>query len=89
MVGVIFDRDLFTLINKCDHIQKVEDQLEEMKDIYKEQNQKKKLAKERNILTAQLSRDRKKIEVELLRNRCCDMTVKMNKARNILMKQNP
>ena len=31
---------------------------------------KKRLQKERNVLTAQLSRDRKKLEVELLRKYC-------------------
>jgi hypothetical protein len=31
---------------------------------------KKKLQKERNVLTAQLSRDRKKLELEMLRESC-------------------
>lgn len=43
---------------------------------------KKLLQKERNVLTAQLSRDRKKIEVELLHKKCYDMTQVLNKIRN-------
>jgi hypothetical protein len=41
-----------------------EEELEELKVRFKD---KKQLQRERNILTAQLSRDRKKLEVELLR----------------------
>ena len=63
-IGKIFDKDLFEQISQVDHIRKTEIQLEEMKVTIKD---KKRLQKERNVLTAQLSRDRKKLEVELLR----------------------
>ena len=45
---------------------------------------KKRLQKERNVLTAQLSRDRKKIEVELLREEAINLTTKLNMLRNKL-----
>jgi len=45
---------------------------------------KKRLQKERNVLTAQLSRDRKKIEVELLHKKCYELTQMVNRARNVL-----
>ena len=45
---------------------------------------KKQLQKERNVLTAQLSRDRKKLEVELLHKRCYEMTQLLNRVRNTL-----
>ena len=45
---------------------------------------KKVLQKERNVKTAQLSRDRKKLEVEYLRQDCIDMTKTLNMVRNIL-----
>lgn len=45
---------------------------------------KKVLQKERNVKTAQLSRDRKKLEVEYLRSDCIDMTKTLNMVRNIL-----
>lgn len=44
---------------------------------------KKRLQKERNVLTAQLSRDRKKIEVELLHKKCYDLTQALNRVRNV------
>ena len=47
---------------------------------------KKKLQRERNILTAQLSRDRKKLEVELLRLNCIQAIESLNKVRNTLLK---
>ena len=72
---------MFDTINSVDHITKTERDLEEMKLIIKD---KKRLQKERNVLTAQLSRDRKKLEVELLRQSCHEMATIMNKARNVL-----
>ena len=45
---------------------------------------KKRLQKERNVLTAQLSRDRKKIEIELLREEAVQLTAKVNLLRNKL-----
>lgn len=45
---------------------------------------KKVLQKERNVKTAQLSRDRKKLEVEYLRQGCIDMTKTLNMVRNVL-----
>ena len=46
---------------------------------------KKALQKERNVKTAQLSRDRKKLEVEYLREGCIDMTKTLNMVRNALL----
>ena len=66
-IGKLFDHDLFEKISQVDHIKKTEQHLEEMKVTITD---KKKLQKERNVLTAQLSRDRKKLEVELLRQNC-------------------
>jgi len=45
---------------------------------------KKRLQKERNVLTAQLSRDRKKIEIELLREEAVLLVAKVNMLRNKL-----
>jgi hypothetical protein len=45
---------------------------------------KKRLQKERNVLTAQLSRDRKKLEVELLRKYCYEATQALNMVRNLV-----
>ena len=59
-----------------------EKQLEEMKHNIKD---KKVLQKERNVKTAQLSRDRKKLEVEYLRQGCIDMTKTLNMVRNALV----
>lgn len=63
-IGYLFDQHLFAKINQCEHIVQTEEELEELKVRFKD---KKQLQRERNILTAQLSRDRKKLEVELLR----------------------
>jgi hypothetical protein len=46
---------------------------------------KKRLQKERNVLTAQLSRDRKKLEVELLRKYCYEATQALNMIRNAIL----
>lgn len=46
---------------------------------------KKVLQKERNVKTAQLSRDRKKLEVEYLRQDCIDLTKTLNMVRNALV----
>jgi hypothetical protein len=43
---------------------------------------KKRLQQQRNVLTAKLSRDRKKIEVEMLWQTCIDLTQKLNAVRN-------
>ena len=48
-IGNIFDRALFNQINQVDHIRDVEIQLEEMKNTITD---KKRLQKERNVLTA-------------------------------------
>ena len=64
-----------------EHIQQTEQQLEQMKNEIKD---KKRLQKERNVLTAQLSRDRKKLEVELLRQYCYEATQTLNKIRNAI-----
>lgn len=45
---------------------------------------KKKLQKERNVRTAQLSRDRKKLELEMLRESVYDLIFNLNKTRNTL-----
>lgn len=45
---------------------------------------KKKLQKERNVRTAQLSRDRKKLELEILRESVYDLIFNLNKTRNTL-----
>jgi len=45
---------------------------------------KKRLQKERNVLTAQLSRDRKKLEVELLRQYCLKTIQALNTVKNSL-----
>ena len=42
----------------------------------------KKLQRDRNVLTAQLSRDRKKLELELLRAKCIRYISTLNKIRN-------
>ena len=60
-----------------------EEELEELKVRFKD---KKQLQRERNILTAQLSRDRKKLEVELLRLQCIELTATLNKVRNTLIR---
>lgn len=67
LISAIFDNHLFAKINEVDHIKDTENQLETMKVEIKD---KKRLQKERNVLTAQLSRDRKKLEVELLHEKC-------------------
>lgn len=81
VIGEIFDRTLFAKINDVDYIKETEQQLEDMKLHIQD---KKRLQKERNVLTAQLSRDRKKIEVELLREEAINLTAKINKLRNKL-----
>lgn len=83
VISEIFDRDIFDKINSVDHIKKTEQELEDMKLKIED---KKRLQKERNVLTAQLSRDRKKIEVELLHNKCYELTQAINKVRNIVHK---
>lgn len=72
---------MFQKINKVPHIQETEQKLEQMKVVIKD---KKKLQKERNVMTAQLSRDRKKLEVEFLRECCIELTQKVNKLKNKL-----
>lgn len=62
---------------------KTEEELEELKVKFTD---KKLLQRERNILTAQLSRDRKKLEVELLRLSCVQLTETLNKVRNTLIR---
>ena len=47
---------------------------------------KKRLQKERNVLTAQLSRDRKKLEVELLRQYCLKTIQALNAINNSVIK---
>jgi hypothetical protein len=80
-IGILFDQNLFEKINKVDHIKETELQLEQMKNEIKD---KKRLQKERNVLTAQLSRDRKKLEVELLRKYCYEATQALNMVRNVI-----
>lgn len=80
-IGEIFDKVLFDRINEVDYIKETEQQLEAMKSNISD---KKRLQKERNVLTAQLSRDRKKIEIELLREEAVQLTAKLNRLRNIL-----
>lgn len=82
-IGQLFDKKLFAQINECEHIVKTEEELEELKVKYTD---KKLLQRERNILTAQLSRDRKKLEVELLRLTCIQLTETLNKVRNTLIR---
>lgn len=81
-IGAIFDEQLLQKINQVEHIISTEKQLEEMKLNIKD---KKVLQKERNVKTAQLSRDRKKLEVEYLRQDCIDMTKTLNMVRNALV----
>lgn len=80
-IGEVFDKQMLETINRFPHIILVEQQLEEMKNVIKD---KKRLQKERNVLTAQLSRDRKKIEVELLHRKCYELTALINKTKNVL-----
>ena len=80
-IGEIFDKALFDRINEVDYIKETEQQLEAMKSNISD---KKRLQKERNVLTAQLSRDRKKIEIELLREEAIQLTAKVNMLRNRL-----
>lgn len=82
-IGCLFDQKLFAQINECEHIIKTEVELEELKVKYTD---KKQLQRERNILTAQLSRDRKKLEIELLRLNCIQLTETLNKVRNTLIR---
>ena len=82
-IGHRFDQTLFAQINGCEHIAKTERELEELKVKITD---KKLLQRERNILTAQLSRDRKKVEVELLRLNCIQLTETLNKVRNTLIR---
>jgi len=82
-IGYLFDKKLFSQINECEHIQKTEAELEQLKVMFKD---KKKLQRERNILTAQLSRDRKKLELELLRQNCVSLVESLNKVRNTLLR---
>lgn len=49
---------------------------------------KKKLQRDRNVLTAQLSRDRKKLELELMRMKCIRYISTLNKIRNSILSQN-
>lgn len=46
---------------------------------------KKELQKVRNVKTAQLSRDRKNLYVEYLRQGCIDMTKTLNMVKNTLL----
>ena len=80
-IGEIFDKALFNRINEVDYIRETEQQLEAMKSNISD---KKRLQKERNVLTAQLSRDRKKIEIELLREEAVLLVAKVNQLRNKL-----
>ena len=80
-IGEIFDKALFDRINEVDYIRETEQQLEAMKSNISD---KKRLQKERNVLTAQLSRDRKKIEIELLREEAVRLVAKVNLLRNRL-----
>jgi hypothetical protein len=49
---------------------------------------KKKLQRDRNVLTAQLSRDRKKLELELMRIKCIRYISTLNQIRNSILSQN-
>ncbi len=49
---------------------------------------KKKLQRDRNVLTAQLSRDRKKLELELMRIKCIRYISTLNKIRNSILSPN-
>lgn len=80
-IGEIFDKALFDRISEVEYIKETEQQLEAMKSNISD---KKRLQKERNVLTAQLSRDRKKIEIELLREEAVQLTAKVNVLRNRL-----
>lgn len=82
-ISDIFDKDLFERISNFDHIKRTEEQLEAMKHEIKD---KKRLQKERNVLTAQLSRDRKKLEVELLRQYCLKTIQALNSVKNSVIK---
>lgn len=80
-ISEIFDKTIFDAINSVEHIRRTEQELEDMKTKIED---KKRLQKERNVLTAQLSRDRKKIEVELLHQKCYELTQIVNKVRNVI-----
>jgi hypothetical protein len=82
-ISEIFDRGIFDTISSVEHILRTEQELEDMKLKIED---KKRLQKERNVLTAQLSRDRKKIEVELLHNKCYELTQLVNRVRNTVSK---
>ena len=47
---------------------------------------KKKLQRERNVVTAKLSRDRKKLEVELMRQSCLELLQQFNTLKNKVTK---
>lgn len=78
-IGEIYDTNLFNTINEAQHIQEIEQQLEVMKTTITD---KKKLQRERNVVTAKLSRDRKKLEVELMRQACLEMIQAFNVLKN-------
>ena len=46
---------------------------------------KKKLQRDRNVLTAQLSRDRKKLELDFMRTKCIRYISTLNKIRNSIL----
>ncbi len=60
----LYDENLFRQISNVEHIKATTDELNNLKDTIRD---KKKLKEKRNIQTAKLSRDRKKLEVEFMR----------------------
>ena len=79
-IRMIFEQEIAQKICMQKHIRETENELEMMKVQIKD---KKRLQKERNVLTAQLSRDRKKLEVEYLRDGVFTLTQQINQLRNL------
>lgn len=75
----LYDESLFRQISNVEHIKATTDELNNLKDTIRD---KKKLKEKRNIQTAKLSRDRKKLEVEFMREIGIAYLTCLNKVRN-------
>ena len=75
----LYDESLFRQISNVEHIKATTDELNNLKDTIRD---KKKLKEKRNIQTAKLSRDRKKLEVEFMREIGIAYVTCLNKVRN-------
>ena len=79
----LYDENLFRQISNVEHIKATTDELNNLKDTIRD---KKKLKEKRNIQTAKLSRDRKKLEVEFMREVGIAYVTFLNKIRNLFGK---